>query len=204
MPGQMSYQEAEAKMAELLKKAIDYHKECRERHGCDPDCYTPGELTEEEIREHNALRHDARKFADELAADPYFFDILESYMTDVVGTGGCPTDDAVKAGIESAVEKGEMFEFITKLGGNLADAIRRYIQGLGFRISDSGGGCGGWHYGVRGNEPDSRRLCAALHKQFKPAIDAGLIKIRRHHWGYRLPTLYNDNDVEAYFRDKDE
>ena len=200
--GQLTYAEAEAKMAGLLKDAIDYLTKCREDHGYEAGVFMSGqELTEEEEGHYGRLRHKAEKYADELAADPAFFDILESYMTDVKGTGGMPSEDSVKEVVDSGFERDEIFGFLEKMGGNLVGAVRNFIEDLGFRICDAGGGGGSWHLGVRGNEPDSRRLCAALHKQFGPALDAGMIKIERHHWGYRLPTLYNDGDVERYFED---
>jgi hypothetical protein len=41
-----------------------------------------------------------------------------------------------------------------------------------------------------------------LHVNFAKAIKAGMIKVVAHFWKWRLPGLYNWNDVDEYYKEK--
>ena len=190
-----------------MKAKIDYVVECIARvggseHGLDSDVFS--RFTPEETVQISALEHDIRCFGDMLAADPFFFDILSSYMVDVKGTGPSPSPEEVENAIADMATGNDFADYTNRIGGGMAEAVRRFIDNLGYTITDCGFGGGGWHVGVPGNEPGSRKLCAALHKHFLAAINSGIIKVERHQWGHRLPSLYNDLDVENYYFGEDQ
>lgn len=131
-----------------------------------------------------------QQFMDEVAACPAFFDVLRPWMVDVKGCNAQFNEEdmlaAVSDATQTAEEATEAFrEFIHK-AGPLPTAIQGFIEAHGFTITDRGGGGDCWHVGTPCTESECRRLCTLLYLHFKKAIDAGLIRVVRHWWGWRL------------------
>jgi hypothetical protein len=185
------YKEAEAKMAALMIADDDFLRSHPElMQGPLP------KEAEEVLEQSKRLHHKVERYGKELASDPDFFDVMQQWMVDVVGCcseESCPTDEQLKEVLGTL----DFRKFISERSG-IAAAVQEYVESFDFVITDSGGGAGGWHIGVPCNENDCRKLCRLLHNRFGSAIKAGLIKVVRHFWQWRLPTLRNRDSLDRF------
>lgn len=197
----LSYADAERKMAMLMLAEMKFHEENivpiikKENPDLAEGTTVPITNLPEELKQRRkSLHHDVEQYGKELAARPEFFDIMQPWMVDVVGCKGDGCD--VKEVLEDLD-----FKKMIEQQGPLAAQVQKFITECGFEITDRGGGGGSWHVGVPCNDVEARKLCSLVHIQFKKAIDYKLIKVIRHFWGWKLPTLPNWNAVEEYFKD---
>jgi hypothetical protein len=193
----LTLEEAQDKMARLmLEERDEHHKLYAEPLKGGGFIYSGSAGEGKDDRPHKAAKHAVKLFGDELAGMPQFRDELICWMVDVTGEGE-PSDESKREALRTL----NFARLTGKAGGNLASTIREWIADkLYMQITDSGGGCGGWHMGVPCNEEQSRTLCKSLHSEFARAIDSGLIKVLCRFWGWRLPGLYNWDDAEKYAR----
>lgn len=188
----MTFKEAEAHMAMLMKLEIDYYKKHIEPITKNRG---PSDKVPQEIEyEHRRLRVEVKRFGEMLATNPTFSDILVPWVVDVKGRS-----DSGEAAIKEVLENLDFKDFMKK-HGSLPDEIRKFINESGFRLEGCGGSTRSWHIGVICNEPDSRRFCAMVQQRYRKAIDSKAIWLEKKFWGWRLPTLFNENDIIAYYR----
>lgn len=164
------------KMRKLMKAEQDFYKQHIQSK---PD----KEIPENIIDEHRMLQHKITHFGDECASYPELFDILEQWMVDVKGQKDC-NEEMIKEVCDTLD-----FEKAISEIGDLPDMIQQFVKEHGFKITDRGFGCGGWHIGVPCNEINARRLCYLLHLNFPLQIRAGIIRVERHFWKWRFPDL---------------
>jgi hypothetical protein len=174
------YKLAEQKMAQLMLS----HKEFT-------DAY-PNEVEQAE-----KLKQAVNSYGKQLASDPFFFDIMIQWMVDVKGNNSefeCNDLNTLTQVVENDTDD------LINQQGSLANQVQKVIESNGFQITDRGIGGNRWHVGVPCNEVDSRRLCSLLNQTFKKSLELGAIKIVRHFWEWRLPTLYNSDALDHFLR----
>ncbi len=198
----MTIEEAYKKMYELMKKEMDhYYKNIQPiidsaPYHIDKNGNHIGssiEIPEEIKKEKEILENNVKSFEKELAAYPHICPILEYWMVDIYGDYG----EAGEKEMEKVLNDLDFKSYI-EAQGSIPSTIQKFIENQGFKITDRGGGVGGWNIGVPCNDGESNRLCCLLHDKFKNLIDKKYIKILKVFWGYRLPGLRNWNDVSEY------
>lgn len=136
-----------------------------------------------------------KQFEKELMTYPELFDELKIWMVDVVGESNdkCNAED-----IFTAFKKtGDMHEAVAN-HDNICVLVRSYLTEKRFKITDSGGGCGGWHLGVPCTEPESRKMIRLMRRDFAEFFEAGVLKMKRMFWGAKWDNLYNWEDAERF------
>lgn len=180
------YKIAEQKMAQLMlaeKEFIEAHPNLKE---------TPVEIEQAE-----KLKKAINLYGKQLAADPFFFDIMIQWMVDVKGNNSefeYNDLNILTQGVENDVDD------LINAQGSLANQVQKVIESHGFQITDRGIGGNRWHVGVPCNEADSRSLCSLLQQTFRKSLEVGAIKVVRHFWEWRLPTLYNFDALDHFLR----
>lgn len=106
------------------------------------------------------------------------------------------TEDIVKSGdfenIPSALSK----------ASDLCASIRMGLSNWEFRISDSGGGCGGWHLGCPCTEMESRKLCTLIHSKYGYYIQEGILGVSRKYWSMPKPIgISNWTHAEQWLKE---
>jgi len=197
-------QKAMVKFACLMKDESDYWKEHIARDKNDPTEMVgtdwediPKEVKEEYEKKGRAIE----RYSQELMADPLFFDVLSVWMTDVTG------NDLPEDFCEKIVKSGDFKNIPNALSesSNAVSTLRQAIKNWGFIITDSGGGCGGWHLGIPGTESESRAFCSMMHKHFGHWIQEGFITLRRKWWGKaRFSDIYNWPQAENFLEEMKE
>ena len=153
------------------------------------DSETLKKWTEDEEQRRRELDSDVKQAADEVLGHPDAFDRVRCWMVDAVGKNDLsPSDEKMETVIEEmtedAAQENTTHEYVERFGANLAANVRKVMKQ--FRLTDSGGGCGGWHLGCHCTEAEARLLCQRLYYRFGKAIKAGHLKVVRHHWSIRL------------------
>lgn len=183
----MDLQQATRLMATLLKNEEDFHKEFL------ADNVQQGEEDHEKVKElyrrYQWLKSCTREFGNELAANPHFFDIMESWVVYLKGK-----DTVDKERMKAAYEKDDVDELIEQTGG-LAPSIKSYLKEKGYQICDIGAGEDGWDLGVRCSEKKSRDLCIEIYQRYHRAIELELLSVARRFSGHCLPGLYSWDDA---------
>lgn len=198
----LSYEEAEDKMAHLMKARSDFQESVRKEYEEGKSDFD-NVFTKERHDQVEKLDWEVKKYGEELASMPQFIDIMEPWMVDVMGNEGVTLSQEIFGSILGELIREENTAAPLDRCGGLAVAVRSFLEQWGFLITDSGMGCCGWHLGVPCNTPTMKRLCAMLHTQFAKAIKAELIKVVVYFWEWKLPTLRNDNDAQEYFLRKE-
>lgn len=185
----MDVQEATIAMAFLMKKEIDFYKEFIEGKvgSNDPD-------TIASWRRFEYLKSTTREFGNRLAANPAFFDIMESWIIVVSGQDGVSRES-----MAAAAETDDVNDLVDK-SGSLAYSVKEFLKAKGCFICDMGAGEDGWDVGTRCSEKKSRTLCDELYKNYRKAIDMDLLFISRRFAGHCLPDLYCWEDAERIIK----
>jgi len=128
----MDLQQATIAMALLMKKEADFHKEFLS------DNVVKGEedpkKVEEIYRQYQWLKSTTREFGNELAANPHFFDVMESWVVYIKGR------DSVDQGrIKNALEKDDV-DGLLEQTGSLASSLKNHLKNCGYQICDMGAG----------------------------------------------------------------
>jgi len=180
----MDLQEATIAMAYLMKNEIDFYKKNLE--GVEP--------TKKLLEEFEWIKSNTREFGNRLAANPNFFNVMESWKVYILGKEGVNEDSIQKAAETFNVED------LVEQCGNLAISIKEFISSKGLIICDIGAGTDGWDIGVRCTEKISQTLCYDVHKKFWSAINLKLIAVSRRFAGHSLPGLYTWDDAEKILK----
>lgn len=183
----MDLQEATIAMAALMKGEADFYRE----HLKDAKPESPEELERHHkaLKEFEWLQSNTREFGNQLAANPNFFDIMESWKIYINGTEGASKDS-----ITEAISTDDVDGLIDRCG-NLAIGIKGYIKEKGFIICGMSAGEDGWDIAVRCSEKNSRVLCEDVYRRFFRALEVKLITVSRRFAGHCLPGLYSWDDA---------
>lgn len=147
-------------------------------------------IIEELSRQFEIYRSRTREFANILAADPRFFDIIESWVVVVQGKESVSRKSMLQYQDSADVEG------LINQASNLASSVKSFIRSTGYFITDMGAGNDGWDLGVRCKHKDAKELCSLLHRKFREAIGLNLISVSRRYGEHKLPGLYNYEDAE--------
>jgi hypothetical protein len=173
----MDLQEATITMALLMKKETDFY----EQHTT---------MSREDLKQLEWLKANTREFGNRLAANPYFFDVMESWVVTILGTEGVNTDS-----MKEALESADVDDLVDR-ASSLAASIKKHLRDNGYMICDMGAGEDGWDVGVRCTDKQSRNLCTELLQRYTQAIDMGLLAVSRRFAGHTLPGLHNCDDAK--------
>jgi len=184
----MDLQQATIAMAQLMKKEADFHKESLSKSVVKGE--EDSKKVEEIYRQYQWLKSTTREFGNELAANPHFFDVMESWIVYIKGRDSVDQDR-----MKSALEKDDV-DGLLEQTGSLASSLKDHLRNRGYQICDMGAGEDGWDIGVRCSEKKSRDLCVEIHQRYYKTIELGLLSISRRFAGHCLPGLYGWNDAE--------
>jgi hypothetical protein len=195
----MNLDAALLQMAELMKLRHDVHLDASTRLTPQPGLPITQEhvVVNEKLAE---LDRSISRFAERCAANPTFHPHMQCWMVDIAGKSeAAPLDQAgsVEDQLGALVTSGKDF---AARHGSMMYTTREAIEALDLKITDSGGGLGGWDLGVPCDDTDAQRLCCMLHTRFHSAISVGLMTVRRRYWGWRFKLLYNVDDAMRYLR----
>ena len=198
----MTLQEAERKMARLMKAEKDFvesnplpHK--TDKRGIRRCAATPAQQ-KEWLRKREILEEDINFFGQQLAANPDFADILIGWIVWVFGRNECDPLMLIQR-----IPSNTILEGVKKTDA-LSEAIINFIQENDFHITESGGGPDGWDIGVPCTDKQARKLCDLLYKKFHKAINSGLIIVRKEFNDFFLPKLTNWPELDAWIKRNDE
>lgn len=118
-----------------------------------------------------------RRFGEELAAMPQFFDVLQCWMVEVNGFAEVS---------EITSQDFDLEDTLNRLGG-LAQAVQTFVLKHDFKVTSRSNGVGYWELGVFCSEQEARRLCSLLHDKFAKAIQSRQVQVTRKFWGWRWP-----------------
>lgn len=177
----MDLQEATLTMALLMKEEYEFYEE-----HAQPD----KGMVLEDLKKMEWLRANTREFGNRLAANPYFFDVMESWSVTILGKEGVNEDS-----LKSAMESDDVDDLIDR-ASVLGSSIKGHLRKNGYVISDMGAGEDGWDIAVRCTEKKSRDLCTEIYQRYAQAIEMGVLMISRRFAGNMLPGLYHWDDAK--------
>ena len=119
------------------------------------------------------------RYVDFVMSIPSIFKKARPWCVDIFGKDDCDPESA----LESEVTPEALAEMQDRQSSYPSE-IRKMFDELEIPITESGGGCGGWHIGSVCTQDQADRLCAVFHKRFASAIEAGLLRAGRHWWGH--------------------
>ena len=185
----MDLQEASLSMALLMQNEKKYYDENLN----DTDSYSIEEL-HKKVKEFEWVKSNTREFGNQLAANPNFFGVMESWKVYILGTEGVN-----KKSIMEAHSKNNIEDLLEKCG-SMAISIKNYLQDRKHMICDMSAGMDGWDIAIRCTDNQSRDLCQEMYKRFNHAINLKLISLSRRFAGHCLPGLYNWEDAEKFLK----
>lgn len=183
----MDLQEATIKIASLMKGEAEFFKEHLD--GIKPNTQDEIHRFKTALKEFEWLQSITREFGNTLAANPNFFDIMESWRIVISGT------ESVDRGSIYEAKDTDDIEDLLERCGSLAASIKAYVKAKGWMICDMSAGEDGWDIAVRCSEKNSRLFCEDVYRRFIFAINQKLITVSRRFAGHCLPGLYNWEDA---------
>lgn len=183
----MDLQEALFAMALLIKKEQDFYK----------DRIKPLEdisLNSATYREYEYIRANRIEFGNRLAADPNFYDIIESWIIAVIGKEGIS-----KETMDRVVNEKD-YAAALEHSGTLAVSVKDFLKEAGYIFCNVGAGEDGWDLSVRCTEKKARDLCDQIRQKFHQAIKLDLLHISKRFGGHYLPGLYSRQDAERVLK----
>ena len=177
----MDLQEATITMAFLMRKEADFY----ELHAM-PD----QKLTREDLKQIEWLKANTREFGNRLAANPNFFDVMESWTVVIMGSEGVSSDS-----VQESLKTDDVDDLVDR-ASSLAASIKAHLRSNGYMICEMSAGEDGWDVAVRCTDKQSRNLCMELLQRYTQAIDMGLLSISRRFAGHMLPGLRNWDDAK--------
>ena len=197
----ISYDEAEKKLAELMKAEMDFYEE----HNLDEvikcsccKCNSEDELTEEQeklLEEFECLEFRTRDYLTELASYPEFQGIMDCWTVSITGTPKTePTQDELK---ETETAK-DIVDLLTSKDP-LAKSVVSKVDTWGYGVMECGIHLDGWQVGVVCPTTEMHRLTNMIHLQFSKPVKAGLMKVSVHFSGWKFPTLSSWECVKEYY-----
>lgn len=188
----MDLQEATLALARFMKVEKDFYDQHLKARR--PKNAEELKVLEELTRQFEIYRARTRQFANILAADSAFFDIVESWVVAVQGKEAVSRKSMVQYQDNADVEE------LISLASNLASSVKGFIRSAGYFIADMGVGDDGWDLGVRCTHKDAKELCNLLHRKYSKAINLNLLIVSRKFGEHKLPGLYNYEDAERIIR----
>lgn len=185
-------QEATIEMATLMRGESEFFNEHLE--GVKPNTRDEIQRYKSALKEFEWLQSITREFGNTLAANPNFFDIMESWRIVISGT-----ESVDRGSIYEAKETDDVEDLLERCG-SLASSIKAYVKGKGWMICDMSAGEDGWDIAVRCSEKNSRLFCEDVYRKFIFAINQKLITVSRRFAGHCLPGLYNWEDANRILR----
>jgi hypothetical protein len=177
----MDLQEATLTMALLMKEEYDFY----DQHS-RPDV----SMDVKDIKEFEWRRANTREFGNRLAANPYFFDVMESWVVTIIGKEGVN-----KESMDEAQKTADVDDLIDR-ASTLASSVKKHLRDNGYVICDMSAGEDGWDFGIRCTEKRSRALCMEIYQRYAKTIDLKLLSISRRFAGHMLPGLYTWDDAK--------
>lgn len=183
----MDLQEVIIEVAKLMKIEKDFY----ENHLKARRPHTKKDVEEllKLEKQYEIYKAHTRKFTNIIAADPRFFDVMESWIVCVEGKDPVSKSEMLKH------QKTADVESLINSACNIAPYVKSYIRSLGYFIYDMGAGEDGWDLNIRCTDKDSKELCRSLHQKFFKAISHNLLIISRKFGEHRLPGLYTYQDA---------
>lgn len=176
--------DARTRETELWDKAYGEPGEGEPR-GFNSDTPVRDEDAKEELE---TARNDLKRMRDVFLANPALRPHVRAFMVDVHGEEPTLTEKDMEAW---RAEPGSPLAMIAGKS-RVARVVRDFIDGHGFTITDSGGGCCGWHVGSPNTRDGADELCDLLYENFKPLIDEGVLLVEVHLWSMKLVDLNGD------------
>jgi len=189
----MDLQEATATMALLMKNEAEYFRENLENVKVET-IEENKKYYQKIIEEFKWIKSNTIEFGNRLAANPSFFDIMESWHVVISGKEGVS-----KNSVYEAVQSHNVENLVERCGG-LAINIKKYIKSNGYFISDMSAGEDGWDISIKCTEKKSRDLCGDIHRKYSQAINLKLLTISRRFAGHCLPGLYDWSDAYKFLK----
>lgn len=188
----MDLQEATIAMASLMKGEAEFYREHLEH--ADPSTLEELERHKTALKEYQWLQSNTREFGNVLAANPNFFDVMESWRIVIAGTEGVNKDS-----VNEAMDTDDVEDLVDRCGP-LAVSIKAYIKDKGGMICDMSAGENGWDIAIRCSEKNSRLLCEDIYRKYIRALEMKLIMVSRRFAGHCLPGLYSWEDAERILK----
>jgi hypothetical protein len=145
-------------------------------------------------REFEHIRASRIEFGNRLAADPNFYDIIESWIIAVIGKEGISKETVDRAYNEKDYAKA------LEHSGTLAVSVRDFLKENGYIFCNVGAGEDGWDISVRCTEKKARELCSLIRERFHQALRLDLLHLSKRFGGHYLPGLYSLQDAERILR----
>jgi len=144
----------------------------------------------EEAKKHwRHSHHKNQALMNQFAADPELRSHMTPWMMDFHGSQE-PT--WVKEGRLPTEQEANLL--LRGVAMDLAEVIHEWLNSHGFRVSDSGGGRGGWDLGVLCDDLEAVRLSALVQSELRRYIDAGLLNVQLKFWGWRFRNSEAQDD----------
>ena len=125
-------------------------------------------------------------FRRKLAAMPHIYCYMKPWMIDIHGEG-CSSAEMSEEIVGDALFSGiDHLNDVISERSQLAYNIRKFLGFHEYTITDSGFGACAWHLGVPCSDHEAFSLITLLHMNFQKPIEAGLIYIDRHFWGFKF------------------
>jgi hypothetical protein len=177
----MDLQEATTTMAFLMRKEADFY----EQHAI-----LNQEISREDLKQIEWLKANTREFGNRLAANPNFFDVMESWTVVIMGSEGVSSDS-----VQESLKTDDVDDLVDR-ASSLAASIKAHLRSNGYVICEMSAGEDGWDVVVRCTDKQSKNLCIELLQRYTQAIDLGLLSISRRFAGHMLPGLRNWDDAK--------
>jgi hypothetical protein len=138
------------------------------------------------------MRAQQERMMEEFASDPELRPHMQPWMVDFEGKEQPPTagrNDITVDDLETEIHADY---------GELPRVVRDWLESHGFHITDTGSGTTGWQLGVPCSDQEEERLCRLAYRELVTYIEAGVLTIRIHFWGWRFQGIYNDPAAETF------
>ena len=129
----MDLQQATLTMALIMKKEIDFYRQFIKDLG---DRYDDKAI--ELRKQYEYVRANTREYGNRLAANPYFFDVMESWCVTVSGREGVSEETMQQA------KRDQDAEAMIEKAGNLAGEVKSFLVSKDFPVAGMGAGEDGY------------------------------------------------------------
>ncbi len=146
------------------------------------------------LHEFEYIQSNTREFGNRLAANPHFFDIMESWHVTLVGK-----ESVEETSVKEAMKTDDVNKLMEQ-ASNLATSVKDFVLSEGYVVTNISAGTDGWDIAIRCKEKESRVLCTDLQQRYARAIELELLAISRRFAGHCLPGLYNWDTAAAILK----
>lgn len=119
-----------------------------------------------------ARNEERKRFLCELATDPELRKHMDSCSVWFVGS-----QEPRWAEEGRELNSAEFTKTLKSEDNSLSRKVRDWIQGKGYHVSGSGGGCGGWDLDVCGSYEELAKLCDMAHEELREYLDTEVLRI---------------------------